>query len=49
MSALDTMTFFAYGWALMGASFSKRDTGKVKWMLWAIIILLSHIAGKLTP
>ena len=48
MSMLDIITLLAYGCALIGALFSKRDTGKVKWMLWAIIILLAHIAGKVT-
>ena len=49
MSALDIMTLFAYACALIGLLFSPKDMGKIKWALWAILILLAHIAGKLTP
>jgi hypothetical protein len=49
MSMLDIFTLLAYGCALIGVLFSRNDTGKIKWMLWAILILLAHIAGKVTP
>ena len=48
MSMLDIMTLFAYGCALIGVLFSRSDMGKIKWALWAIMILLAHIAGKVT-
>tara|TARA_R110000822_G_scaffold71205_4_gene171815 strand:+ start:1537 stop:1686 length:150 start_codon:yes stop_codon:yes gene_type:complete len=49
MSTWDIMTLLAYACALIGALFSKPDTGKVKWMLWAILILLGYIAGEVGP
>lgn len=49
MSMLDIIILLAYCCALIGVRFSKPDTGKVKWMLWAILILLAHTAVKLTP
>jgi hypothetical protein len=48
MSALDIMTLLAYGCALIGLLFSQKDMGKIKWALWAILILMGHIAGKVT-
>lgn len=49
MSTLGIITLLAYSCALIGALFSKPDTENVKWLLWAILILLAHIAGKVTP
>jgi hypothetical protein len=49
MSTLDIMTTLAYSLVLIGVLGSKTDMGKIKWMLWAIIILLAQIVGKLTP
>jgi len=49
MSTLDIMTALAYSCALIGILFSRKDMGKIKWFLWAILILLGHIAGKVTP
>ena len=46
MSTLDIITLLAYGCALIGLLFSRSDMGKIKWALWAILILLAHIAGK---
>lgn len=48
MSTLDIITLFAYGCALILVLFSRNDMGKIKWMLWAILILLANIAGKVT-
>ena len=49
MSTLDIITLLAYGCALIGLLFSPKDMGKIKWALWAILILLAHIASKVTP
>jgi len=49
MSILDIITLFAYGCALIVVLFSRNDMGKIKWMLWAILILLGYIADKVTP
>lgn len=49
MSVEDIIPLFAYGCALIVVLFSRNDMGKIKWMLWAILILLAHIAGKVTP
>lgn len=48
MSMLDIITLLAYGCALIGVLFSRNDTGKIKWALWAILILMGHIASKVT-
>ena len=48
MSAWHIITLLAYSCALIGALFSKPDTEKVKWLLWAILIVLVHIADKVT-
>jgi len=47
MSILDIITLFAYGCALIGLLFSRNDMGRIKWALWAILILLGHIAEKI--
>lgn len=44
-----TVTLLAYVLALIGVLFSRSDMGKIKWMLWAMLILLGHIADKVTP
>jgi hypothetical protein len=49
MSMLDIITLFAYGCALICVLFSRNDMGKIKWAIWAILMLLGHIAGKVTP
>jgi hypothetical protein len=49
MSALDIMTLLAYACALIGLIFSPKDMGKIKWALWAILILMGHIASKVGP
>jgi hypothetical protein len=49
MSDVNIFPVLAYGCALIVVLFSRNDMGKIKWMLWAILILLAHIAGKVTP
>jgi hypothetical protein len=49
MSIVQITIMLAYAYALIGAIGSKTDMGKIKWILWAILILLAHIADKVTP
>jgi len=49
MSIGEITTLLAYGTALIGIFVSKTDTGKIKWAIWAVLILLAHIAVEVTP
>lgn len=49
MSASDTITPLAYGFALMVALFSPKDAGKINYVLWGILMIVGYIADKVTP